>query len=239
MGEQHSVQVEPVPLANQAPTPDSELRDATQEVAQEATPEVAPESARPEWLPEKFESPQDLASAYSELETKLSSDGSPPAFEEFQKEYDSAGSLEDSSYKKLENLGIPREMVDAYISGVENQRDSETTAVYEVVGGKDNYEKIGAWVGSNLPEGEVNTLNDMLVKGGESAKMATQLMKSRYEAVHGKEASLVQANAASTSRASFASYHELMQAMGDSRYQNDPVYQKQVADRLALSKDLL
>lgn len=239
MGEQHSVQVEPVPLANQAPTPDSELRDATQEVAQEATPEVASESARPEWLPEKFESPQDLASAYSELETKLSSDDSPPAFEEFQKEFDSEGSLGDGSYKKLDALGVPREMVDAYIAGVEATRDSETTAVYDMVGGKDSYEKIGAWVGANLPEGEVNTLNDMLVKGGESAKMATQLMQSRYESVHGKEASLVQANAASTSRASFASYHELMQAMGDPRYSKDPVYQKQVSDRLSISKDLI
>lgn len=239
MGEQHSVQVEPIPVENQAPTPDSELREAVQAPTPEVTPEVTPDATRPEWLPEKFESPQDLASAYSELETKLSSDGSPPAFEEFQKEFDSDGSLGDGSYKKLDALGVPREMVDAYIAGIETQRNSETTAVYDLVGGKDSYEKLGAWAGSNLPEGEVATLNEMLVKGGESAKMATQLMQSRYESVHGKEPTLVQANASSTSRAAFASYHELMQAMGDSRYQKDPVYQKQVEARLAISKDLI
>ena len=68
MGEQHSVQVEPIPVENQAPTPDSELREAVQAPTPEVTPEVTPDATRPEWLPEKFESPQDLASAYSELE---------------------------------------------------------------------------------------------------------------------------------------------------------------------------
>ena len=31
----------------------------------------APVSDRPEWLPEKFKSPEDMASSYSELESKL------------------------------------------------------------------------------------------------------------------------------------------------------------------------
>jgi hypothetical protein len=33
--------------------------------------QVAPEGDRPEWLPEKYKSPEDLAKAYKELETKL------------------------------------------------------------------------------------------------------------------------------------------------------------------------
>ena len=42
------------------------------EVATEAT--EAPVIERPEWLPEKFETPEALASSYGELETKLGQD---------------------------------------------------------------------------------------------------------------------------------------------------------------------
>ena len=37
----------------------------------DAVTQVAPSSNRPEWLPEKYKSPEDLAKAYKELETKL------------------------------------------------------------------------------------------------------------------------------------------------------------------------
>jgi len=57
--------------------------------------------------------------------------------------------------------------------------------------------------------------------------------------VNGREASLIQGNVSSTSQSTFQSYHELMQAMGDPRYQTDPVYQRQVAVRLANSKELM
>ena len=242
MGEQHSVQIQDSGAVSQAPTPDSELRDAVaQQEGQEQAPQEQPEvqSERPEWLPEKFQSPEDLAKAYGELESKLSDDGQPNALEAFSKEYEENGQLGDASYDKLEKMGISRDMVDLYISGLQSAQDQESKAVYDIVGGQEQFEKMAAWVGTNLAEGEVNTLNEMLVQGGESAKMAAQLIKTRYDQVNGREASLIQGNVSSTSQSTFQSYHELMQAMGDPRYQTDPVYQKQVADRLASSKDLL
>jgi hypothetical protein len=242
VGEQHSVQIQDSGAVSQAPTPDSELRDAVaQQEDQEQAPQEQPEvqSERPEWLPEKFQSPEDLAKAYGELESKLSDDGQPNALEQFAKEYEDNGQLGDASYDKLEKMGISREMVDLYISGLQSAQDRESKAVYDIVGGQEQFEKMAAWVGTNLAEGEVNTLNEMLVQGGESAKMAAQLIKTRYDQVNGREASLIQGNVASTSKSTFQSYHELMQAMNDPRYQSDPAYQKQVADRLAVSKELL
>jgi len=242
VGEQHSVQIQDSGAVSQAPTPDSELRDAVaQQEGQEQAPQEQPEvqSERPEWLPEKFQSPEDLAKAYGELESKLSDDGQPNALEAFSKEYEENGQLGDASYDKLEKMGISRDMVDLYISGLQSAQDQESKAVYDIVGGQEQFEKMAAWVGTNLAEGEVNTLNEMLVQGGESAKMAAQLIKTRYDQVNGREASLIQGNVSSTSQSTFQSYHELMQAMGDPRYQTDPVYQRQVAVRRAASKELL
>lgn len=45
----------------------SQITDAVTQ----ATPQQADSSRRPEWLPEKYKSPEDLAKAYKELETKL------------------------------------------------------------------------------------------------------------------------------------------------------------------------
>ena len=239
MGEQHSVQINDVGVPDQAPTPDSELREAVAQEQQAAEEQVEAQPERPEWLPEKFESAEDLAKAYGELETKLSEDGKPDALADFSKEYEEKGELGDESYAKLEQMGITREMVDLYISGLQGAQDREANAVYEIAGGKDQFEKMAARVGGNLAESEVNTLNEMLGKGGESSKMAAQLIKTRYDQVHGRDAALIQGNAASTSRSTFGSYHELMQAMNDPRYKADPVYQKQVAERLAISKELL
>ena len=43
------------------------------EAPQEEAPQDNQPSERPEWLPEKFKTPEDLAKSYSELEKKLSS----------------------------------------------------------------------------------------------------------------------------------------------------------------------
>ena len=45
--------------------------DPESEESVEAVPEEQTEDNRPEWLPEKFKSAEDMASAYSELEKKM------------------------------------------------------------------------------------------------------------------------------------------------------------------------
>jgi len=48
------------------------MSEATDNVAQEGVaPEATAEASRPEWLPEKFKTPEDLVTSYSSLESKL------------------------------------------------------------------------------------------------------------------------------------------------------------------------
>ena len=48
---------------------ESQVSEATEATPVEATPDAAPE--RPEWLPEKFNKPEDLAQSYNALSAKL------------------------------------------------------------------------------------------------------------------------------------------------------------------------
>lgn len=52
---------------------EAQVSEATEAAPVEATPEAATEGAsdRPEWLPEKFNTPEDLAQSYNALSTKL------------------------------------------------------------------------------------------------------------------------------------------------------------------------
>jgi hypothetical protein len=96
---------------------------------------------RPEWLPEKFKSPEDLAKAYSELEKRqgqqpqqaqqstVADESARQAVEQAGVDFDALsdewannGELAPDSYDKLEKSGIPRALVDSYIEGQQQIR---------------------------------------------------------------------------------------------------------------------
>jgi hypothetical protein len=74
----------PAPGEAQAPAPGTPEYDAAMAAKFEATqakPAADEAPARPEWLPEKFKSPEDMAKAYAELEKKLGGQPPKPAVE--------------------------------------------------------------------------------------------------------------------------------------------------------------
>ena len=87
------------------------------------------DEARPNWLPEKFASAEELAKAYGELEKKMSApkeevpESAEEAPEEVQQldkyyeEYTENNELSDKSYTELESMGLSRDLVDGYIAG--------------------------------------------------------------------------------------------------------------------------
>jgi len=110
--------------------------EPTQEVTE--TPEA--QSDRPEWLDPKFESPEDMAKAYQELQSKLGEpkqedesnnlditpesegeelpQGETPqqntAIQKATEDFYKTGEISDESYKQLEDAGISKEIVDSY-----------------------------------------------------------------------------------------------------------------------------
>ena len=163
------------------------------------TPETTPEQptenttteneSRPEWLPEKFKSAEDMAKAYGELEGKLGKSEtekeSEPTKEEtnkdnadlsidkaekavenaglnmssLQDEYNEGGQLKDSSYEALQKAGIPKDYVDAFIKGQEAIATQTSNTLKQEVGGTDAYNNMMNWASDNLNEAEINSFN--------------------------------------------------------------------------------
>ena len=219
-------------------------------------------SDRPEWLPEKFNSVEDMAQAYESLEQKLGSqdeeeyeeealeddelesivDGLEEEgidFDSLSQEFAELGGLTEASYDSLVEAGIPRSMVDQFIDGqmaVANQMQQEA---FEQVGGQEAYEDMVSWASDNMQEASIDAFNNAVNSGNvETANLAIQGLHAQYRSVNGNEPSLVMGETKSVTGGVFDSAAQLTQAMRDPRYSSDSAYRQQVASKLSRSNIL-
>lgn len=227
-------------------------KQAEMQEAMKQDAELAKEENRPDWLPEKFENEQDLANAYAELEKKQSASDTDKSDAKSETKEDTngindviakatdvfaeKGELADKDYNALAKVGIPREMVDAYIRGQEALVSSQELEVQEVVGGGANYEAMTDWASENLSETEIEAFDEVVTAGTvDQAKMAVQGLYARFVSSGGKPPNVNQGAVTGSSVKPFGSAAQVTEAMADPRYQNDPAYRQQVERRLAVS----
>jgi hypothetical protein len=226
----------------------------------EATPPAAPvEATRPSWLPEKFKSAEDLAKAYSALESKLGSSGeekpsqpdekpadplaikpTEPApdndsfVDKFSEEFMSNGKLSDESYQALASKGYSKKMVDGFIAGQQAILQQSRNQIFKEVGGENTYNEIISWASQNLSKGEIEAYNKAVSsQDWSSIQFAVNGLKARFDG--NKSPKLVQGQTGNT-REGFASRAELAKAVSDPRYKNDPAYRRKVEEKLSVSR---
>lgn len=220
---------------------------------EEAAPasESQPSSDRPQWLPEKFKSAEDLAAAYAALEKKL---GQPDAKAEsstapsmetalntYADEYSRTGALSDKSYGELAKLGMPKKVVDAYIAGQQAIGAKLQTEVHSVSGGADNYREMVNWAASNMSKAEIAAYNASIASGDHAAIMlAVRGLAGAFAASGGSVAPKVRLEGRGGAQSSqpFRSRTELTAAMSDPRYKRDAAYRADVEARLSKSNIL-
>ena len=228
----------------------------TQSKEPETVEEPSQKEERPEWLDEKFKSPEDLAKAYAELEKKQSSDkedsktpdeekGDEPApkindsISKAQEQYAETGELTDKMVVELEKAGIPPDFVNAYIAGQEAIATGQALEVQETIGGRANYEAMTEWASENLSDADIAAYDDIVTGGTmEQAKMAVQGMYARFLSGGGKAPNLAQGSTSGDSVKPFGSAAQVTEAMRDPRYKNDPAYRQTVEKRIAVSNVL-
>ena len=161
----------------------------------EQTNETQSAQSKPEGLPEKFNSVEDLAKSYAELEKKLGgqsqetknevdpvakatpkSDNNLEIAEKavtdagldmssLQAEYAEKGELDTKSYEALEKAGISKEYVDSYIAGQEAIAKTQADDIKSTVGGDDTYQEMVDWASKNMTEGEKTAYNKAVNSG--------------------------------------------------------------------------
>ena len=229
------------------------------ETTAEKPVEQSVETSKPEGLPEKFNSVEDLAKSYSELEKKLgeskpeetpepkqeepktedleiankAAESAGLNVQDLQAEFDNSGELKAESYEALDKAGIPKEYVDQFIAGQLAMRENLVSDVKGVAGGEDTYAEMMQWASNNLSESEKNAYNNAVnATDIESIKLAVTGLKARYESANGIEPTLAKGKASPSTEGGFRSWAEVTEAMADARYTKDIAYQDDVKRKI-------
>ena len=258
MAELHRVEIN-----EKAPSEiEPEEKPNTEEQPQ-AEADVPQTEDRPEWLPEKFKTPEDMSKAYSELEKKLgqapkedeaepeqveekaedeteqTEEGVSEAYQavaEASKEFfENDGQLSEETYNVLEKAGLPRDLVDSYAAGQQALLASEEGQIKSVAQG--NYDAMAEWANENLPQEEIDAFDEAVTGGTISqAKLAVQGLYARYQNEVGAKPKLTQGSVNGVTTMPFKSMQELARAQSDPRYKTgDKAYHEEIDRRLSVS----
>ena len=219
---------------------------------------IAGEDKPKEKILGKFDSAEDLAKAYTELEKKL---GQPKAedppkeiekvteddanklvtdaglkMEDLSTEYETSGSLSDASYEALEKAGVPKAYVDQYIAGLEASAGQLQAEIFQEVGGEEKFGEMTTWAKANMTPEAIGEFNTACATGDvPTVKAAVMSLAYRYQQANGSEPNLVGGAQNGSDQAGFGSLAQLTAAMKDPRYSADSAYRAEVEQKLGRS----
>ena len=229
---------------------DSQEEGAVEEQTEESSSLKLGQGERPEGLPDKFNSIEDLVNSYQELETKLSQGNQETTTNEngeetvevstsevltyASEEFHGNGELSKDTYETLAEFGISEDIVNSYIAGQQALTAQRTTEIKGAANGE--YEQMGEWAVQNLPPDELEAYNNV-VEGLDinAAKMAVSGLYARYKSGT-SQPNLTMGNTSGAGVTPFADMQAVRAAMSDPRYKSgDKAYHAEVDRRLKVS----
>tara|TARA_B100000378_G_scaffold255008_1_gene231832 strand:+ start:431 stop:1288 length:858 start_codon:yes stop_codon:yes gene_type:complete len=154
--------------------------------------------------------------------------------------YKNNGQITPEMHNQLTGAGIAKEAVDAYLAGRAkdmgmNAAVSQTdiNSIYQSVGGEAKYKTLMNWASNNLSQEAIKSFDNLVNTGDPgSIQLAVDGLQAKYNDVNGYEGRMLQGKPSKTNTDVFQSQAQLIEAMSDRRYDNDPAYRKAVIDKL-------
>jgi hypothetical protein len=208
----------------------------------------------------KYKSAEELERGYLELQKRLSSKEEPeveaqeevPQEEEQPEENDEVdlydtimesyrtGEWDPELVSKVEGMN-PVDVANMFLEKSGATQTPQATAeditqIQESVGGDTEYQNMIQWASQNLSEQEVAMYDAVMDRGDPLAMFfAAQALNARYQDAVGYDGELLAGTAPKNTADVFRSQAELVAAMSDPRYDKDPAYRADVADKLERS----
>ena len=160
-------------------------------------------------------------------------------------EFSEKGELSPETYEKFTQMSI-RDHVDAYIQvqgnltqqqQVSDLTEQDVNTIKNFAGGEQAYDQLMDWAGDNMPQQYVDSF-DTLINNGDPAtiQLAVAGLMAAYEQQNGYEGQMYSGgNPTPEARDVFRSHQEVVQAMHDPRYDQDPAYRADVFNKLERS----
>ena len=168
----------------------------------------------------KYENAQELEKAYLELQSKLGQDQG--------EEGESEEEPEPEEVRESEDEEVEEESYEMTSQDVE--------ALQNIVGGSEQYDQLIDWAKDNLSEQEISMYDHVMESNDPIAMFfAIRALGNSYENAVGVDGELLTGTESSTPQNVFRSQAEVVQAMSDPRYDNDPAYRQDVFEKLERS----
>ena len=156
--------------------------------------------------------------------------------------YANDNSLSDDTIEKFSSMSS-KELVNAYIQSLKNapaqetaevdMSDADVNQVQNSVGGEKQYNAVVSWAAENLPKNKLDAFDNLVSTGNTGAiELAVAGLKAQYDNANGYEGRTLQGKPAKSSGDVFRSQAELVAAVSDPRYDNDPAYRQDVIAKL-------
>lgn len=178
------------------------------------------EAEQQELFAGKFKDTQSLEQAYLELQKKL---GEPN--NELRTDEGDQGDQETETSEEVESPP------DQEVFTEENAQQ-----LFKMVGGEKAYKSMVNWAADNFSKEEVQMYDSVMAKADPNAIFfAVQALYNRYSDSVGSEGQMLTGRGTGENKIAFRSQAELVQAMSDPRYDNDPAYRQDVTRKLERS----
>lgn len=160
--------------------------------------------------------------------------------------YSNGGQLSEETIAKFGELSS-QELVQAYLqmqaNAPEEQQveqvdlsEKEVNFIQNSVGGEQAYAQLVGWAAENLPADYVEAFDSVVESGNVQAiQLAVAGLRAQYESSVGYEGRMLSGKAGTQQVDAFRSQAEVVRAMSDPRYEQDPAYRQDVFDKLERS----
>ena len=163
-------------------------------------------------------------------------------------EYAEKGELSEETLAKFSSMSS-QDLVKAYMEAQANApeqsqpvadiSDASVNEVKNFAGGEKAYDNIVNWASQNLDQKSIEAFDSIVNTGSVDAiKLAVSGLKSQYDNANGYEGKMLTGKAPVEQRDVYRSQAELVAAMSDRRYDNDPAYRQDVIAKLERSDNL-
>ena len=209
----------------------------------------------------KFKDAEDLEKGYIELQKKL---GEPKEEAEEQQEVETVEDTEDEKESEVDATFLDRlwdESSDKFsqetlkeLEGMKPQdlaqmhleyraktqptplTDESVENLQGIAGGKEGYDTMIEWAQQNLQEQEIKMYDTVMDRGDPLACFfAVQALKNRFDDASGVDGEMLTGKAPTNKGNVYRSQAEVVRAMKDPKYENDPAYRSDVYSKLERS----
>ena len=188
---------------------------------------------------------EEQASAEDKTETPQLSEGANLITSASEEYFANGNKLSPETMAKFSSLSS-QDLIKAYMEVSQNPEfqqqqaapqaeitESQINQIKNSAGGDKAYASIVNWAKTNLPQDQINAFDEVVNTGSVQAiQLAVSGLKAEYDNANGVEGRMVTGKTAPNNGDVFRSQAELVRAMSDARYDNDPAYRQDIIEKL-------